>query len=207
MPRPQKFRQFRIDKLSVEQINREFDLVRQALNGGERGERGPTGATGPEGPQGPAGAAGTGGWQLALSYGWYTGLGALPASEGPGVLWLKPYSWVDNCIVYSEPIADAHGPAEWSVDGTYTQARIDVFINDLIVVPSGGTIDFEITKNNGPVGIGIFGQTSGSGGNLSDSGSLSVTSSDRIGVVVRYVGAFTWSPAGYLHCTVKVSLS
>lgn len=54
------FRQFRLDVLSIDQLNREFDLVRQAF--GEisivQGAKGDTGATGPEGAAGATGATG-----------------------------------------------------------------------------------------------------------------------------------------------------
>jgi hypothetical protein len=82
MANGQKFRQFRIDRLDIGQINREFDLVREAFGSiqaksGNKGDKGDSGT-------------GTNKADLYLSYGDQSGLATLPSPpEGSPAFFLR----------------------------------------------------------------------------------------------------------------------
>lgn len=197
-----------------EHVNRVQQLIKDALDAfgickGTQGDKGDPGATGAAGAAGATGATGaSGGWQLALSYGFKGSSGTLPPAEGPGVFWLKPDTWDDISVVYSEPISDIHAPTEWEVGGTYSKVRLDIFVTDCNGLPAGGSVlNVVVTKNGADTAAAEA--FSAETVTRHDTGAVSVSFSDgdRVGVLVRYVGAHSWNPAGSLWMTVKVTLS
>jgi hypothetical protein len=206
------FKQFRLQQ-SPEEVNREFDLVNQGFDQVSQaikgisltpGPAGPTGAAGPTGPTGPTGPAGdSGGWQLALSYGFKGGSGALPPFESGGTFWLKPNTWDDISVVYSVPITDTHAPTEWEAGGSFSSAKLDVFCTD-VSLEAGLIVTLILTKNGADTAIGVV--PSAALSRFQDSGSLSISDGDRIGVRMDLNGPGSASP-GSIWLTAKVKLS
>src|SRR5689334_19346663 len=129
-----RFRQFRLDNLTLDALNRQFDLIRQFAdsvveNTGATGPTGATGATGPTGPTGPAGAAGTDKWELIFSMGNH-GVGSNiidyvdPSNDG--FFWFTPDTKAETTSV-----DDIFHITEWRPEKSYTQCCLVVDVNDL----------------------------------------------------------------------------
>lgn len=183
------FRQFRIDKLTLDQINREFDLVRAAFNEVAADiaalKRPVESATTPvPGPPGPAGDAGAEVWELEFSMG-YHGVGSnlidyvMPASDG--YFWFTP----DTKAVTSS-VMDIFYIAEWRPERNFTECSLTLDVNDLNLGVHATSIDIEVVKNSiaggTPTGIGQFGMTSGAYHWQSDWVSSPLTTSDAVGL-------------------------
>lgn len=188
MPR-QSFRQFRIDNLTKEQINREFDLVRLALNqistSIERGTAGTNGINGTNGAEV---------WELEFSMG-YGGVGAnvidyvTPASDG--YFWFTPKTAalttaVDNEIFFA---------AEWRPEKSFSECSLTLDVNDLNLGVHTDNVDIEIVVNSIGTGIGQFGMTSGAYHYQSGFVANSISTSDTVGLRCKLHRNTTYPPS------------
>lgn len=173
------FRQFRIDKLSTEQINREFDLVRLALNqintSVERAVNGTNGANGVDGAEV---------WELEFSMG-YGGVGANvidyvdPANDG--YFWFTPKTSAMTTAVNNEIFF----AAEWRPERSFSQCSLTLDVNDLNLGVHTVSVDIEVVVNSVGTGIGQFGMTSGAYHYQSGFTANTITASDTVGLRCR----------------------
>jgi len=171
----QRFRQFRLQTGSVEELNREFDLVRVALDSIDN-------AIASSGLKGDKGDAGSGDkWELEFSMG-YGATGAQiidyvdPSNDG--YLWFTPYTRGGTTSVNGE----IFHTCEWRPEKSYSSACLVLDVNDLVLGIHTLSIDIEVVKNSTPVGIGEFGMTSGAYHFNSGYSALTVTNGDTIGL-------------------------
>jgi len=204
-----RFKQFRLDKLTLDQLNREFDLVRQFADSVVE-NAGATGATGATGPTGPAGAAGADKFELPFSMG-YRGVGSyiIDYVDGSqdGYFWFTPDTHAETTS-----IADVFHTAEWRPEKSYAKCCLVLDVNDLNLGVHILSVDVEVVKNSTGTGIGQTGMTSGAYHINTGSVALAMTTGDTIGLrcKVHHNGSYPPScpgPDSTMVMTAKIILT
>ncbi len=147
-----RFRQFRLDKLSLDALNREFDLVREFADSVVT-------EIGKQGTKGDKGDPGSINWELEFSMG-YHGVGSniidyvSPASDG--YFWFTP-----DTKATTTAVDDIFFICEWRPDRDYTKCSLVLDVNDLSLGVHTDNVDIEVVKTSVGTGIGSFAMTSG----------------------------------------------
>jgi len=199
------FRQFRLDRLELGQLNREMDLIRAAFSDVSRDI---ASISASDGTNGADGADGAEKWELEFSMG-YHGVGSEiieyvdPANDG--YFWFTPDTKANSTSISNEIL---HA-CEWRPEKSYSQCSLTLDVNDLNLGVHTTSVDIEVVVNSVGTGIGQFGMTSGSYHYQSGYVASSIGTGDTIGLRAKLHKNGSYPPScpgpdSTLYLTAKI---